>query len=65
MYVSIAVSTRPDIAYAVYNPAHFNSNPQKRHWTALKQVRIKVSQRHNQLWNTLQTRWIRQMCGLQ
>ena len=34
----LAVSTRPDISYAVNNLARFNSNPQKEHWTALKRV---------------------------
>ena len=34
----LAVSTRPDIAYAVNNLARFNSNPQKVHWTAMKRV---------------------------
>ena len=34
----LAVSTRPDIAFAVNNLARFNSNPQKEHWTALKRV---------------------------
>lgn len=29
----LAVSTRPDIAFAVNNLARFNSNPQKEHWT--------------------------------
>ena len=34
----LAVSTRPDIAFAVNSLARFNSNPQKDHWTALKRV---------------------------
>ena len=34
----LAVSTRPDIAFAVNNLARFNSKPQKEHWTALKRV---------------------------
>ena len=34
----LAVSTRPDISYAVNNLARFNLNPQKEHWTALKRV---------------------------
>ena len=33
----LTVSTRPDIAFAVYNLARFNSKPQKEHWTALIQ----------------------------
>ena len=32
------VSTRSDIAFAVYNLVQFNSKPQKEHWTALKQI---------------------------
>ena len=31
MYTYVAVSTRPDIAFAVNNLARFNSNPQKEH----------------------------------
>ena len=34
----LAVSTRPDIAFAVNNLAQFNSKPQKEHWTALKRI---------------------------
>ena len=34
----LAVNTRPDIAFAVNNLACFSSNPQKEHWTALKQT---------------------------
>ena len=34
----LAVSTRPDIAFAVNNLACFNLDPQKEHWTALKQI---------------------------
>ena len=34
----LAVSTRLDIAFSVNNLARFNSNPQKEHWTALKQI---------------------------
>lgn len=34
----LAVSTRPDIAFAVNNLARFNSNPQKEHWTAVKRI---------------------------
>ena len=34
----LAVSTRPDIAFSVNNLARFNSNPQKEHCTALKQI---------------------------
>ena len=34
----LTVSTRPDIAFAVYNLARFNSKPQKEHWTALKRI---------------------------
>ena len=38
--IYLTVSTRPDIAFAVYNLARFNSKPQKEHWTALIQKRI-------------------------
>ena len=34
----MVVSTTPDIAFAVNNLARFSSNPQKEHWTALKQI---------------------------
>ena len=34
----LAVSTRPDIAFAVNSVARFNSNPQSDHWKALKRV---------------------------
>ena len=34
----LAVSTRPDIAYAVGNLAKFTSKPSTKHWTALKRV---------------------------
>ena len=34
----LAVSTRSDVAFAVSNLAHFSSNPQKKHWTTLKQI---------------------------
>lgn len=34
----LAVSTRPDIAFAVNNLARFNSKPQKEHWIALKRI---------------------------
>ena len=34
----LAVSTRPDIAFSVNNLACFNSDSQKEHWTALKQI---------------------------
>ena len=34
----LAVSTRPDIAFSVNNLARLNSNPQKEHCTALKQI---------------------------
>ena len=34
----LAVSTRPDITYAVNTLARFVSNPQEKHWTALKRV---------------------------
>ena len=34
----LAVSTRPDIAFAVNNLAWFNSKPQKEHWTPLKRI---------------------------
>ena len=34
----LTVSTRPVIALAVNNLARFKSNPQKEHWSALKQV---------------------------
>ena len=34
----LAVSTKPDIAFSVNNLAWFNSNPQKEHCTALKQI---------------------------
>ena len=34
----LAVSTRPNIAFAVNNLARFNSSPQKEHRTALKRV---------------------------
>ena len=34
----LAVSTRPDIAFAMNSLARFNSNSQNDHWKALKQV---------------------------
>ena len=36
--MDLAVSTRPDIAFAVNSLARFNSNPPNDHWKALKRV---------------------------
>ena len=33
-----AVTVRPDIAFAVAQVSHFNSNPEERHWTAAKRI---------------------------
>ena len=38
-FMYLAVSTRPDIAFAVNSLARFNSNPQKDHWTALRYLK--------------------------
>ena len=61
----LAVSTRPDIAFSVNNLARFNSNPQKEHCTALKQILKYLKGTTNIGIYTIQTRWIRQMCWVQ
>ena len=38
MYLSVV--NRPDFCFAVYNLAHFVSNPGEAHWCALKHLRF-------------------------
>ena len=49
----LAVSTRPDIAYAVGNVAKFSSKLSTKHWTALKRVLryLKGTIKHGKLYS--------------